>query len=43
MSGYHDDDIVLRKLANAEVDFLQKPFLPYDLAEKVRAVLERAG
>jgi two-component system cell cycle sensor histidine kinase/response regulator CckA len=41
MSGYHDDDVMLRKLANAEVDFLQKPFLPYDLAEKVRAVLER--
>lgn len=42
MSGYHDDDIMLRSLANTEVDFLQKPFLPYDLAEKVREVLERA-
>jgi PAS domain S-box-containing protein len=41
MSGYHDDDAMLRKLASAEVDFLQKPFLPYDLAEKVRMVLER--
>jgi two-component system cell cycle sensor histidine kinase/response regulator CckA len=41
MSGYHDDDVMLHKLANAEVDFLQKPFLPYELAEKVRLVLER--
>jgi CheY-like chemotaxis protein len=42
MSGYHDDDVMLQSLANAKVDFLQKPFLPYDLAEKVRTVLERA-
>ncbi|HEY7859971.1 MAG TPA: response regulator [Gemmatimonadaceae bacterium] len=42
MSGYHDDDVMLRSLANAKVDFLQKPFLPYDMAEKVREVLERA-
>jgi FixJ family two-component response regulator len=42
MPGYHDDDVMLRSLANAKVDFLQKPFLPYDLAEKVREVLERA-
>jgi CheY-like chemotaxis protein len=42
MSGYHDDDVMLQSLATAKVDFLQKPFLPYDLAEKVRAVLERA-
>jgi len=41
MSGYHDDDVMLRKLANAEVEMLQKPFLPYELAEKVRLVLER--
>jgi hypothetical protein len=41
MSGYHDDDVMLQSLATAKVDFLQKPFLPYDLAEKVRAVLER--
>ena len=41
MSGYHDDDVMLQKLANAEVDFLQKPFLSYELAEKVRLVLER--
>ena len=42
MSGYHDDDVMLQSLAMAKVDFLQKPFLPYDLAEKVREVLERA-
>jgi PAS domain S-box-containing protein len=41
MSGYHDDDVMLGKLANAEVELLQKPFLPYELAEKVRVVLER--
>jgi DNA-binding response OmpR family regulator len=32
---------MLQKLANAEVDFLQKPFLPHELAEKARLVLER--
>jgi two-component system, cell cycle sensor histidine kinase and response regulator CckA len=42
MSGYHDDDVMLQSLAASKVDFLQKPFLPYDLAEKVRMVLERA-
>ena len=42
MSGYHDDDVMLQRLAAAKVDFLQKPFLPHDLAEKVRVVLERA-
>jgi CheY-like chemotaxis protein len=42
MSGYHDDDIMLRSLTSAKIEFLQKPFLPYDLAEKVRMVLERA-
>jgi two-component system cell cycle sensor histidine kinase/response regulator CckA len=41
MSGYHDDDVMLQSLATSKVDFLQKPFLPYDLAEKVRTVLER--
>jgi two-component system, cell cycle sensor histidine kinase and response regulator CckA len=42
MSGYHNDDEILHILKNPNVDFLQKPFLPQDLAEKVRAVLERA-
>jgi two-component system, cell cycle sensor histidine kinase and response regulator CckA len=42
MSGYHNDDEILESLANSTVDFLQKPFLPHDLAAKVREVLERA-
>jgi PAS domain S-box-containing protein len=42
MSGYHNDDEILQILKNPNVDFLQKPFLPQDLAEKVRAVLEHA-
>jgi CheY-like chemotaxis protein len=41
MSGYNNDDSILQDLADAKVDFLQKPFLPYDLAEKVREILER--
>jgi signal transduction histidine kinase len=41
MSGYHDDDVMLRKLASTDVEFLQKPFLPSELVEKVRLVLER--
>jgi PAS domain S-box-containing protein len=42
MSGYNNDDSILHDLATSKVDFLQKPFLPYDLAEKVREVFERA-
>lgn len=42
MSGYHDDDVMLRRLADARMDFLQKPFSTQDLAEKVREVLESA-
>jgi len=42
MSGYNNDDAILNDLATSKVDFLQKPFLPYDLAEKVREVFERA-
>jgi PAS domain S-box-containing protein len=41
MSAYASDDAILWDLADYKVDFLQKPFLPYDLAEKVREVLER--
>ena len=43
MSGYNSGDQFLQNRANTEVDFLQKPFLPYDLAEKVREVLERGS
>lgn len=42
MSGYHDDDVMLRRLADARMAFLQKPFSTQDLAEKVREVLESA-
>lgn len=42
MSGYHDGDVTSRNLADATIDFLQKPFSPQDLAEKVREVLESA-
>jgi len=41
MSGYHDD-ATSRSLADATMDFLQKPFSPQDLAQKVREVLESA-
>lgn len=40
MSGYNTDDTILHDLANSKAAFLQKPFLPYDFAEKVREVLE---
>jgi signal transduction histidine kinase len=40
MSGYTDDDIVRRGLMRPGAPFLQKPFLPADLARKVREVLK---
>ena len=42
MSGYNDDAGMLDIIADGRTDFLQKPFSPQDLAEKVRAVLERS-
>ncbi len=42
MSGYNSSDAILHDLASSNVEFLQKPFLPYDFAEKVREVLEGA-
>jgi len=42
MSGYTDDSIVRAKLA-AGAPFLQKPFAPPKLVEKVREVLDQAG
>ena len=41
-SGYRDDVIVERGVLNPEVSFIQKPFTPASLAQKVRRVLDRA-
>jgi FixJ family two-component response regulator len=40
MSGYTDGAIVNNGILRREVAFLQKPFTPAALAEKVREVLE---
>jgi CheY-like chemotaxis protein len=40
LSGYTDDDTVRHGVREAEVSFLQKPFSPPALAQKVREVLE---
>jgi two-component system cell cycle sensor histidine kinase/response regulator CckA len=40
MSGYTDDTVLHSGVRQAEVAFLQKPFTPTLLAEKVRAVLD---
>ena len=41
MSGYSDDDIVRHAVADAEIEYLQKPFTPKALAQKIREVLDR--
>ncbi|HEY2253928.1 MAG TPA: response regulator [Planctomycetaceae bacterium] len=41
MSGYTDDAVMRRQILNAEAPFLQKPFTPEALVQKVRAVLGR--
>jgi two-component system, cell cycle sensor histidine kinase and response regulator CckA len=43
MSGYTDNAIVNSALLEKEVAFLQKPFTPAALAQKVRDVLEDGG
>ena len=43
MSGYTDHAIVNTGILHKEVAFLQKPFTPAALTEKVREVLENNG
>jgi two-component system, cell cycle sensor histidine kinase and response regulator CckA len=43
MSGYTDSAIVNSGILQKEVAFLQKPFTPTILIEKVRDVLENTG
>jgi len=42
MSGYPGDELGRVGLRAAEVPFLQKPFTPVELAERIRAVLDRS-
>ncbi len=41
MSGYTDDAIVRHGILHDQVNFLQKPFLPLDLASKVHQVVNK--
>ena len=41
MSGYTDDEIIRSAVQDADVEYLQKPFSPKALAQKIREVLDR--
>lgn len=44
MSGYTDTDIVARGLLEHDVPFIQKPFMPDDIAAHLRKALDgKAG
>jgi two-component system, cell cycle sensor histidine kinase and response regulator CckA len=43
ISGFADEDVIRRGLLEAGRPFLQKPFAPFDLARKVREVLDKAA
>jgi CheY-like chemotaxis protein len=43
MSGYTDDDVMRRGILDRSTAFLQKPFTPDQLAQKVREVLEASS
>src|SRR5262249_34789599 len=39
MSGYTDDDVIRHGVLDTEMAFIQKPFKPAAMAQKVRALL----
>lgn len=43
MSGYTDDEVLLRGVEQASLNFLPKPFKPAELARKVREVIDRTA